>query len=311
MIRDVQPLTLAARCARKILLSTQRSRFRGVGGYSPEAFAAKRDSKPFPQASRESLLYRDFFGFFQGSFDVEKEIRGKTILDFGSGYGGRTVDYARLGGARFVWGVEPQEIHTELAQQYAKSQNVGNVEFRTCGETSVPLQDQSIDVVVSYDVLEHVRSPGASVDELFRVLRPSGVAFLVFPVYFGMRSHHLDYITTLPALHWFFGAETLVSAVNSILSEDPDFTRFGTRRQPAPGMSFDNRRRVLPMLNGLTGSHLPSLFRKFSILKVDRHAVLRSKPGLRVITNALSGSWSPMLLRDAVTDSVSCVLRKP
>jgi SAM-dependent methyltransferase len=311
MNQSEPPLTLAARCARRILLATQRSRFRGVGGYSPEAFAARQNLKPFPQASRESSLYKDFFAFFQGSFDAEGLIRDKTVLDFGSGYGGRTVDYARIGAARFVWGVEPEQIHTDLSQQYARSMHVDNVEFRTCGGTSVPLQDESVDVVVSYDVLEHVISPPASVKELFRVLRPGGTALLVFPVYLGMRSHHLDYITTLPGLHWIFGADTLVSAVNSILNEDPEMTLYGTRRQPTPRMSFDGRRRVLPLLNGLGGSHLSELFRQFSILQINRHVVLRSKPGLRALTTALSQAPMPMRLRDAVTDSVSCVLTKP
>lgn len=38
-----------------------------------------------------------------------------------------------------------------------------------------------------YDVLEHVFPP-PSVAELLRVLRPGGTAYLVFPVYFGVRS---------------------------------------------------------------------------------------------------------------------------
>lgn len=304
-------LTLAGRCARKILLAAQRSRFRGVGGYSPAAFVARQEKKPFPQASRESSLYKDFFEFFQRSFDAEALIRGKTVLDFGSGYGGRTVDYARIGAARFVWGVEPEQIHIDLSQQYARSIQVDNVEFRTCGGTSLPLEDDSVDVVVSYDVLEHVESPPASVKELYRVLRPGGTALLVFPVYLGMRSHHLDYITTLPGLHWIFGAGTLVSAVNSILDEDPEMTRYGTRRQPTPRMSFDGRRQVLPLLNGLGGSHLAELFQEFTVLQIDRHAVLRSKPGFRALTRALALAPWPMRLRDAVTDSISCVLRKP
>src|SRR4029077_9157407 len=66
-----------------------------------------------------------------------------------------------------------------------------------------------------YDVLEHVRSPAVSTAELFSVLKPGGTALLVFPVYLGMRSHHLDYITSLPGLHWVFSAATLVEAVNS------------------------------------------------------------------------------------------------
>jgi 2-polyprenyl-3-methyl-5-hydroxy-6-metoxy-1,4-benzoquinol methylase len=296
--------------AKQLIMAGQRTRFRGVGGYSPEAFIAKGHAAPFPQATRESLLYPEFFAFFRES-ELQTQIRGREVLDFGCGYGGRTVDYARLGGARFVWGVEPVQTPIELARQYAKSLNVGNVEFRICGQREIPLPDQSVDVVVSYDVLEHVLSPPDSVEEMFRVLRPGGLAFLVFPVYLGMRSHHLDYVTALPGLHWLFSAETLVRSVNAVLLEDEDMRRFGTRPQPYPALSFDGRRRVLPMLNGLSGRHLTQLFAKFADVQIRRHVVLRSKRGFRVITEWLSGRGSPNWLRDAVTDSVSCVLRKP
>lgn len=310
MTRSEEPLPLSAWCARAMLLAAQGSRFRGVGGYSPEAFSARRSAQPFPQASREATLYRDFFAFFQGSFDVDAAIRDRVVLDFGCGYGGRTVEYARLGGARRVYGVEPAPEHVELARRYAESRGVSNAEFRVCGETTVPLDDGTVDVVVSYDVLEHVLSPVASIAELYRVLRPGGTALLVFPVYLGMRSHHLDYLTTLPGLHWVFSAQTLVSAVNSILRSDTDMSRFGTREQPVPRKSFDGRRYVLPLLNGLSGRHLHELFRAFSVLSIRRHVVMRSKPGLRRLTAALAGGWSPMWLRDGLTDSVSCVLRK-
>ena len=293
------------------MLAAQQSRFRGLGGYSPEAFTAKHCEDPFPQATREGSLYHEFFALFSPAFDAEARLQGKVVLDFGCGYGGRTVEYARRGKAALVYGVEPLPRHTELAQQYAASLDVANVEFRTCGETSVPLPDRSVDVVVSYDVLEHVTSPAASIAELFRVLRPSGIALLVFPVYLGMRSHHLDYLTTLPGLHWLFSADTLVRAVNSILSEDTDLARFGTREQPPAGQSFDGRRSVLPMLNGLSGRHLRDLFQAFKVLSVRRHVVLRSKPGLRHLTGMGSGPWAPMWLRDALTDSVACVLQRP
>lgn len=306
-----QQLTFSERVARTLLLAAQQSRFRGVGGYSPEAYAARREANRFPQATREGSLYHEFFEFFQPVCDAEALVRGKVVLDFGCGYGGRTVEYARRSGAEYVYGVEPAPLHTELAQQYALSRQVSNAEFRTCGETSVPLPDESIDVVISYDVLEHVISPVASIAELFRVLKPGGSALLVFPVYFGMRSHHLDYITSLPGLHWVFSAGTLVNAVNSILREDADLSRFGTREQPAPHNSFDGCRSVLPMLNGLSGRHLCDLFKAFTVVSARRHVVLRSKPGLRFFTSTAARAWAPMWLRDAVTDSVACVLQKP
>jgi hypothetical protein len=91
-------LGISARCARWILLAAQRSRFRGVGGYSPEAFAARKVTAPFPQALREASFYGEFFEYFRGTFDAEAAIRKRTVLDFGCGYGGSTVEYARLGG---------------------------------------------------------------------------------------------------------------------------------------------------------------------------------------------------------------------
>ena len=163
-------LGLSARLARTLILASQHSRFRGVGGYSPEAFAKRGSAAAFPQATRESSLYEDFFQFFRGRFDVEAAIRGRDVLDYGSGYGGRTVDYARRGGARHVWGVEPVESHITLAEQYAASLGVHNVGFKVCGATTVPLPDASVDVVLSYDVLEHVQSPPASVAEIQMVL---------------------------------------------------------------------------------------------------------------------------------------------
>lgn len=306
MIAEAPQLTLAPTLARRIILAAQRTRFRGIGGYSPAAFAAKGDDRPFPQAERESEYFRDFFAMFP-KFDLDNVVCDKDILDFGSGYGGRTVDYARISGARSVIGVEPIERHIELSRKYAEAIGVTNVDFRICGQTTIPLDTESVDVVVSYDVLEHVASPPDSVRELYRVMRPGGFAFVVFPVYFGLVSHHLDYITSLPGLHWVFSADSLVSAVNSILAEND----FGTSRQPPPARSFDDKRNVLPTLNGLSGWHLPRLFRHFRVVQIERRAILSSRPVLRSITSALTSRFVPIIIRDALTGSVVCVLQKP
>ena len=43
--------------------------------------------------------------------------------------------------------------------------------------SAIPLGDASVDAVLSFAVLEHVRNPEKAVREIFRVLRPGGVAF--------------------------------------------------------------------------------------------------------------------------------------
>jgi len=263
----------------------------------------------FPQAVTEASRVNDFFNFFAPT-DFARELGGKDVLDFGSGYGGRTVEYARRFRCRFVWGVEPFTGLVSESRRYASREDVPNVGFEVCGQQTIPLPDSSIDVVVSYDVLEHVADPIASMRELHRVLRPSGRAFLVFPVYLGAFSHHLDYISLLPGLHWIFSAKTLVEAINEILESEYG-RRFGTSRQPNPSLAFDKSRIVLPTLNGLGGQHLKALTAGFEVLHCNRHSWIRRRKPQGEMMKRFSSLPMPMTLLDAATSSVSFVLAKP
>lgn len=301
-------MDIGTRIARAILDISQFTPLRGRGGYSTLSSTQRQSVTPFPQAHAESERASEFFGFF-GDAAVKDRLSAKDVLDFGSGYGGRTVEYARMCHARFVWGVEPFAEVVASSNAYASSEGVSNVTFMQCGHTEIPLGDASVDIVISYDVLEHVVNPQLSVRELHRVLRPGGFAFLVFPVYFGAFSHHLDYISLVPGLHWMFSPETLVEAVNSVLEGDHG-QRFGTGRQPQPSRSFDGARAVLPSLNGLGGEHLDSLFDGFSVESIHRHGWIRRRQPQSAAMRMLSESAAPTRIKDALTSSMSCVLKK-
>jgi len=302
--------SLPVSVAKKLIEISQRTPFAGLGGYSSEAFGQRGDARPFPQGERESAAFEDFFAFFKRE-RIEQAVRGRRLLDFGSGYGGRTVEYVRKFGAAEAWGIEPVPRHIELAQQFAQSLGVTNCSFRLCGQTDIPLDDSSVDVVVSYDVIEHVKDPRLSLAEIHRVLAPGGVAFLAFPLYHGAMSHHLDYITRLPGLHWFFSPETLVTAVNSFLTSEEGAKKFGTGVQPAPALSFDQKRKVLPTLNGLTGDAFLAMLAAFEIVDLrfrpiyERRKVLGA-PIRALYAMGLNGRW-----RDAFAANLVCELRKP
>jgi SAM-dependent methyltransferase len=297
-------LGLPGAIARWIILRAQKTPLKGAGGYSGEAFAQRGDTRPFPQADSEAAQFEEFFKLFP-DFPVKDTLKDKEVLDFGSGYGGRTVEYKLLGAKR-VCGVEPFENPILLSQKYAETRGVHGVEFKVCGHKEIPYPDESFDIVISFDVLEHVQDPRASVAEIRRVLRPGGMSFNVFPVYLGALSHHLNYIVNLPGLHWIFSARTLVQAVNSILVESP---RYGTAPQPEPRLAFDGSQEVLPSLNGLSGRHLDQLFEGFETISLQRHVLFARKLGW--ITKTIARSGLPFAVRDAVTASVSCILRKP
>ena len=295
----------AGTIARWIVLQAQKTSRKGAGGYSAEGFAARGDTRPFPQADSEREHFEDFFGFFP-DFDLKAAIRDKDILDFGSGYGGKTVEYKLQCGAKRVCGVEPFAHVIDLSRKYAESRGAHGVEFKVCSQTQIPYPDASFDVVLSHDVLEHVQDPRISLGEIRRVLRPGGLSVNVFPVYLGAFSHHLDYVVRVPGLHWVFSPRTLVRAVNYVLARNP---QFGIALQPEPGQSFDGSREVLPTLNGLSGEHFETIFDGFETLSLQRHVM--SRFGLGRIMATIAHSRLPVQLRDAVTSSVSCMLRKP
>lgn len=234
--------------AKQIILASQRTpRFAARGGYSRlDANAAQNE------LARSEIEYGhpdDLLANLDG-FDFTAAIRGKTVLDFGSGFGGRSVWMAHE--AAHVTGIEIGEEAVELSKRFAAAKGLTNTEFVLGREDRLAFPDGAFDVVVSFDVLEHVQRPDVILPELSRVLRPGGTAILILTPYFGMFAHHLNYITLAPALHWFFSPEVLVDVVNELLRDVPAFQAIGMPPQPAPHPSYNGKRLCLPTLNGLT-----------------------------------------------------------
>lgn len=250
-----------------------------------------------------------------GAGDLERlcgeiDMHGKRVLDFGCGYGGKTVVYASR--ASEVAGVEPFEHMIAEARDYADSMGCTNVRFETCSQDDIPFEDESFDLILSHDVLEHVDDPSVSLREIARVLKPGGKAHIVFPPYDGAMSHHLDYVTRAPGLHWFFGAETLVSAVNRILT-GPKAARFNTKAQPSPKLDWTKRRKVLPQLNGLGTAEFENLAAQhFEIVKIERRLLGHSRSSaVHRLVHLASRAASGLGLADHVTGSVIAELKKP
>jgi len=292
---------IAAALARRLILSSQKTQLGGSGGFSTEGFAARGERSEFPQADFERAHFDDFFTLFPNT-PLRETIRDRVLLDLGSGYGGKTVEYAAQCGAARVCGIEPYPSMVDRSREYAISRHAANVEFSLCGPRDVPYDDATFDLVITHDVFEHVEDPHVTAAEIRRVLKPGGLSFNVFPLYLGALSHHLDYVVQLPGIHWLFSPHTLVRAVNQVLRENP---KFGTAPQPEPRRSFDGRRYVLPSLNGLSGVHLEKVFEGFETVSLRRVGL-----GLRGL-GLVANSRLPMTLRDMVTGTVVCVLRRP
>lgn len=100
---------------------------------------------------------------------------GETVLDLGSGAGFDAFLAARaVGPTGRVIGVDMTDEMLAKARANAERAGVGNVEFRKGYIESLPVEDESVDVVLSNCVINLVPDKAAVYREVARVLRPGG-----------------------------------------------------------------------------------------------------------------------------------------
>ena len=100
---------------------------------------------------------------------------GETVLDLGSGGGIDVLLSARrVGPTGRAIGVDMTDEMLELARRNADDANATNVEFRKGTIEALPLDDDSVDVVISNCVINLASDKTAVFREIARVLRPGG-----------------------------------------------------------------------------------------------------------------------------------------
>ena len=100
---------------------------------------------------------------------------GETVLDIGSGGGMDAFLSARQVGAKGkVIGVDMTPDMLERARATAAKAGIANVEFREGVAEVLPVNDQTIDVVISNCVINLCEDKGKVFREAYRVLKPGG-----------------------------------------------------------------------------------------------------------------------------------------
>ena len=93
-----------------------------------------------------------------------------TLLDIGCGQGGITEVVARP--FAFVVGLDPEPPGAKETHALKFVQGNG---------CRLPFRDGSFDVILLNHVLEHVLSPTTLLDEVWRVMKPTGICYLACP----------------------------------------------------------------------------------------------------------------------------------
>src|SRR5579864_1173234 len=100
---------------------------------------------------------------------------GETVLDLGSGGGIDVLLSARrVGSTGKAYGLDMTDEMLALANENKQKSGIENVEFLRGEIESIPLPDNSVDVVISNCVINLSADKDQVLREAFRVLKPGG-----------------------------------------------------------------------------------------------------------------------------------------
>lgn len=108
----------------------------------------------------------------------------RHILELGCGLAQKTRDIATSGVNRRITALEVDEV---AHQKNLLTSDLPNVEFGLAGAQDIPLDDESVDIVLMFKSLHHipVELMEVSLREVRRVLKPGGLAYISEPIFHG------------------------------------------------------------------------------------------------------------------------------
>lgn len=183
--------------------------------------------EPIAKVDRQTLTadFLDLNRCIQRTRELDQfvPIRGKKLLDIGSGYGTNLATCIAVFGAD-GYGVEPSGVG--FGQGYIASRKLlaanGIDPERIVNSTgeSLPFPDASFDVVYSANVLEHTQNPEQVLREAMRVLRPGGQLYVEIPNFLSYFEGH--YMVVEPPVLW---KPMLAWWIRIVFRRDPAFAR--------------------------------------------------------------------------------------
>ncbi len=126
------------------------------------------------------------------------DVRTARVLEIGAGRGGKGIAYA-LAGMR----VTSLDVDVSALQLGAAAARERQAPLRLLAADGIrtPFAANAFDAILLDSVIEHVDDPFALLRECWRVLKPSGIVFVVFPPFYGPLSGHIDDYIPIPWFH--------------------------------------------------------------------------------------------------------------
>jgi SAM-dependent methyltransferase len=148
--------------------------------------------------------------------DFRQRIRGKVVLDYGSGQGFQAAAMA-LAGAKHVIALDPWDRAVTMANQLVAKHGLGD-------RVSVIADPSEVrgeaDIVLSQNSFEHFPDPERELRAMASLLSPGGKLFICFgPPWYAPHGSHMSFFCRLPWVNVVF-PEKAVMKVRSAYRND-------------------------------------------------------------------------------------------
>ena len=104
--------------------------------------------------------------------------KNKIVLDLGCGNGYGSFELAKNGKAKRVIGVDKSMEAINYAQKHYQNENL---EFRIGDVSNLDFPAESADIIVAFEIIEHLKEPEKFLEEIKKVLKPDGLCLISTP----------------------------------------------------------------------------------------------------------------------------------
>lgn len=175
-------------------------RIDGVLGYrllqcfpTPRSWQSRPNHSPAPEVGKLETYWGP---------EIWDELVGRTVIDYGCGWGGDCIEMARRGVRRAI-GLDVRPKALAIAAKAAERAEVADCcTFRTT-------TDEKADAIICIDCFEHFNDPAAVLRTMAELLNPGGTAFVSFgPPWFHPYGGHS--FSVFPWAHLLFSERSFL-----------------------------------------------------------------------------------------------------
>lgn len=154
---------------------------------------------------------------YQALFKPFITFEGKTVLELGCNKGYLLNSFLQHEKFNAI-GADIDEEALEIARNLLGD----GAKFVQTTPDSIPLEDESVDVIYTIDTVEHLSRPTEIFNECYRVLRPGGTFLVHFGGWLTPYGSHLEDIIPFPWANAVFSMDTLLDTA-AHLYNSPDY----------------------------------------------------------------------------------------